>query len=185
MINCNLNEKENAMKAAKIILKIVILIMTSIWGIIFGIFAPLSIKFGDIVNPIIAEHYIINVWLINSIVCYITGTVLIMLNLYKTAAGFHTVGMIVSFVIYGTFEQLYQGNTEKSPAGLYMPIIFVTLLTLALAVIANWGKIMAKLNSTNEKKYEASPSILGGTFKYEDKKGASKNAKSAGKKGKK
>lgn len=168
------------MKIAKIALKVIILIMTSIWGIIFGIFAPLSIRFGDIVSPDIAQHYIIIVWLVNSILCYITGTVLIMLNLYKIAAVFHTVGMIVSFVIYGTFEQLYQGNTDKSPATLYMPIIFVTLLTIALAVIANWDKITEKLNSNEKKKYEASPSILGGTFRYENKKPVQK-----GKKGKK
>ena len=177
MINRRFNVKEKAMKVAKIVLKVIILIMTSIWGIIFGIFAPLSIKFGDIVNPEIAQHYIIIVWLTNSIVCYIAGTVLIMLNLYKTAAVFHSVGMVVSFVIYGTFEQLYQGHTDKSPAALYMPIIFVTLLTIALAVIANWDKITAMLNSNEKKKYEASPSILGGTFKYEDKKALQKGKK--------
>ena len=53
------------MKIAIRILKVLILIMTSVCGIIFGIFAPLSIMFNDIVDAAISEHYIIKVWLIN------------------------------------------------------------------------------------------------------------------------
>ena len=156
------------MKIAIRILKVLILIMTSVCGIIFGIFAPLSIMFNDIVDAAISEHYIIKVWLINSVVCYITGTVLLMLNMYKTASCFHLAGLAVSIFIYAVFQGLYEGQDAANPAGLYMPIIFVTFLTLITAFLANKKKIEALLSVRKNKEYEAAPSVLSGTYQYKE-----------------
>lgn len=167
------------MKIAIRVLKIIVLILTSIWGIIFGIFAPYSIMTGDIVDPAIANHIIVVVWMLNSIICYITGTVLLMLNLNKIALIFHTVGLIVSLVIYGTFQSLYEGQTAQNPAQLYMPIVFVTILTLAIAIMANWNKIDEKLKgaNANKKDYKPAPSIVGGTYEYKAENKKSKKGK--------
>ena len=165
------------MKVAINVLKALILVLTSVCGIIFGIFAPLAIMLGDIVDPAIAEHYIIKVWLINSVVCYIVGTVLLMLNLYKTASCFHVAGLIVSIYIYGVFQGLYEGQDATNPAGLYMPIIFVTFLTLITTFLANKKAIEARLSKKKDKEHEAAPSILGGTYQYKEDNGQKKKGK--------
>ncbi len=157
------------MKIVINILKAVELIITSIWGIIFGILTPIALMGGGLVDETIANHFVLKLWLINSVVFYITGTVIVMLKHYKIALCFHTVGMIISIVIYGIFRGIYseRGIAEQSPAQLYMPIIFVFFITLAIAIIANRDKIKEHLNSSREKKYEAAPSVLGGEYSME------------------
>lgn len=162
------------MKTAINILKGLEIILTAIWGIIFGVLTPLSVMFAGIVDDSIANHYIVKVWLINSVLCYIVGTVIVMLGLYRVALGFHTVGLVTSLVIYGVFRDMYGGIEAQNPAQLYMPIIFVTFITLAITIIANYKKITAKLSQSNDKKYEAAPSILGGEYKTD--KPVSKNS---------
>ncbi len=155
------------MKIAIRILKGLEIVITAIWGIIFGIFTPLSIMYADIVNEQIADHYIVRVWLINSIVFYIVGTVIVMLNHYKIALCFHGAGFAVSLYIYSVFQNIYEGIEAESPAQLYMPIIFVTVLTLIITVLANYKKFMEKLEAKRDKDYDATPSILGGEYKAE------------------
>ena len=152
------------MRIAINILKGLEIVITAIWGIIFGIFTPLSIMYADIVNEQIADHYIVRVWLMNSIVCYIAGTLLVMLKCHKTALCFHGVGFIVSLYIYYVFQNIYDGMEAQSPAQLYMPIIFVTLLTLIITVLANYKKISERLETKKEKSFEPAPSVLGGEY---------------------
>ncbi len=165
------------MKIAINVLKITNIILTSIWGIIFGIFAPLSIMYGDIVSDQIANHYIVKVWLINSVLCYIIGTVILMLKLYKTALCFHTAGLGVSIYIYAVFQNIYKGIEAQNPAQLYMPIIFVTFITLAITIIANYNKINERLNANKEKQYLPAPSVLGGETQPESNEKTSKKRK--------
>lgn len=158
------------MKIAINILKAFEIIITAIWGIIFGIFTPLSVMYADIVSEQIANHYIVRVWLINSIVCYIAGTLLVMLKCHKTALCFHGVGFIVSLYIYSVFQNIYDGIEAQSPAQLYMPIIFVTLLTLIITVLDNYKKISQKLETKRDKRFEPAPSLLGGEFQADKPK---------------
>lgn len=157
------------MKIAINILKALEIIITSIWGIIIGIFGPISIMYYESV-PKLADHYIIRVWLINSIVCYIVGTIIVMLKFYKIALCFHGVGLIVSLYIYSVFNGIYEGIEAQSPAQLYMPIIFVTILTLIITVLANYKKIIEKLETKKEKTFEPAPSVLGGEYQAENPK---------------
>lgn len=161
------------------ILKVIELIITAIWGVVFGILAPISLITGG--EPI-SEHYVLWVWLINSAVCYLVGTIIVMLKCYKVALCFRTVGLAVSIFIYGVFNDMFEGTNGQNPSQLYMPVIALFFTTLAVTVIANYGAINRLLSTTKEKKYEAAPSILGGeyTAKMPEKK---KNPKS-GKKGK-
>lgn len=151
------------MKIAINILKGLEIVITAIYGIVFGIFAPLAIMYAD-AAPDFADHYIVRLWLINSIVFYIVGTIIVMLKYYKVALCFHGAGFIVSLYIYSFFQANYRGNSNQSPALLYMPIIFVTVITLIITVLANYKKIMQKLETKKEKEYQAAPSILGGKY---------------------
>lgn len=153
------------MKIAINILKGLEIVLTAIWGIVFGILTPLSIMYAGVVDESIANHFIVKVWLINSIVCYFAGTIIVMLGLYKIALGFHTAGLITSLAIYGVFQDMYSGVEAQNPAQLYMPVIFITIVTLAITILANYKKITDKLAQSNDKKYEASPSVLGGEYK--------------------
>lgn len=174
------------MKIAINILKVLEIIMTAIWGIVFGIFTPLALMTGDIVPDEIADHYILWVWIINSGLCYFVGTLIVMLKCYRTALCFHTAGLVGSLVIYGTFQSLYEGIEAQNPSVLYMPIIFVTFLTLGIAVMGNFDKIRERLGEVKEKKYEAAPSVLGGSYEMKEEE-MGRNGKSgrSGKKGKK
>ncbi len=173
------------MKIAINILKGLEIVLTAIWGIIFGIFTPLSVMYAGIVDNSIANHYIVKVWLVNSVLCYFVGTIIVMLGFYKIALGFHTVGLVVSLVIYGVFQDMYSGIEAQNPAQLYMPIIFVTFATLAITILANYKKIADKLSQSNDKKYEPAPSILGGEYKADKPTNTGKGRKSQGKKGNK
>lgn len=180
------------MKIAINILKGLEIVLTAIWGIFFGVLAPLSIMYGDTVDESIANHFIVKVWLVNSVLCYFVGTIIVMLGLYKTALGFHTAGLITSLVIYGVFEGLFnnpelQNSSIKAsnPSFLYMPVMFITLTTLAITILANYKKITEKLSQSGNKKYEPAPSILGGEYKADKPINTGKGRKSQGKKGNK
>lgn len=170
------------MKIAINILKVFEIILTAIWGIIFGVLTPLALMTGDIVAEGIAEHFVLKLWLINSIVFYIIGTIIVMLSLYKIALCFHGAGMIVSLVVYGIFSDIYNGVNAENPAVLYMPVIFITFVTLAITVIANFKKINERLNAVKEKQYEAAPSVLGGEYAMTEAEKGKERKK--GKKGK-
>lgn len=161
------------MKIAIKILKVIEIILTALWGIVFGILAPISLITSG--EPI-SEHYILWVWLINSAVCYFIGTIIVMLGYYKVALCFHTLGLAVSIFIYAVFNSLFEGTNGQNPAQLYMPIITLFFTTLAIALIANYSAINKLLSTKKEKKYEAAPSILGGeyTAKIPEKKSRKK-----------
>lgn len=165
------------MKIAINILKGLEIILTAIWGIIFGMLTPLSIMYAGIVDDTIANHYIVKVWLVNSVLCYFVGTIIVMLGFYKIALGFHTAGLVTSLVIYGVFQNMYSGIEAQNPAQLYMPIIFVTITTLVITILANYKKITDKLSQSNDKKYEAAPSILGGEYQTDKPQNKGKRKK--------
>lgn len=158
------------MKVAINILKVIEIIITSIWGLLLGIFGPIVLMSGDVAPEFIANHYILKVWLISSALFYLTGTLIVVLQHYKVALCFHTAGLISSIYIYGVFQSLAEINDAANPAMLYMPLIFLTLFTLVITIIANYKKINEKLEKVKEKEYEAAPSLLGGEYKLDPKK---------------
>lgn len=157
------------MKIAINILKVLEIIITAIWGILLGIFVPVLLKGGDIAPEVISESPVLTVWIISSSV-YLAGTLILMLKHYKVASGFHLVGLGSSIYIYSAFENLRQGIEAENPAILYMPLIFLTIITIIITILANYGKINALLGKEKEKQYEATPSLLGGEYKAKDGK---------------
>ncbi|MCM1298046.1 MAG: hypothetical protein NC203_06695 [Firmicutes bacterium] len=156
------------MKIAINILKVLEIIITAIWGILLGIIAPLLFKSGDIIAQELAEHPVFTVWIVSSSV-YLIGTLILMLNFYKISLCFHAAGLISSIYIYGVFQGLLEDINGRL-AMLYMPLMLLTIFTLAIVIIANFDKINRILSKGKEKQYEAAPSLLGGEYKAESKK---------------
>ncbi len=152
------------MKIAINILKVLEIIITAIWGILLGIFVPILLKGGDIAPQVISESPVLTVWIVSSSV-YLVGTLILMLKYYKVATGFHLAGLGSSIYIYSAFENLRQGIEAENPAILYMPLIFLAIITIVITLLANYGKINEMLNKDKEKEYEAAPSLLGGEYK--------------------
>lgn len=152
------------MKIAINILKVLEIIITAIWGILLGIFVPILLKGGDIAPQVISESPVLTVWIVSSSV-YLVGTLILMLKYYKVAMGFHLAGLGSSIYIYSAFENLRQGIEAENPAILYMPLIFLAIITIVITLLANYGKINEMLNKDKEKEYEAAPSLLGGEYK--------------------
>ena len=151
------DQGEGAGKIAVIILKIVELILTTIFAAVLGIFAPLCIWFGDFVAEEIASDPAAGWWLASSIV-YIIGLFALMLGHSKTAAVIHVIAGAGTLVTYGFFTRLYEGYVGNGPTALYMPAIFIPVVTISIMLIINVPKW---IDRHIEKMNEVAPSILG------------------------
>jgi hypothetical protein len=127
------------MKAAKKIVRILILFLTSTWGVVFGIFAPVIIIRGE--TPIFS-HPIMNVWMIAAVVGYIVPCFLVMLDLYKTAAGFSVAGTVMFLYVHGVLSgMLSRGEDSYEASFMYLPQIFMTILTiLYIFIVTEFGQ---------------------------------------------
>lgn len=151
------------MKILSIILRILIVISTCIWGVACGVLFPLVILLSDgsLINPEIANHHVIPVWLIVSLVGYVLPAAFILCRRYKLAAGFSLAGLVGVLYVYAKFAELYVNTPDSNgPTELYLPCIFITIGILVLAVIENRQLIFKKFEQHSEKKNAAAPSIL-------------------------
>ena len=152
------------MKALSIVLKILIVISTCVWGVACGILFPLVILLSDgsVVSPDIANHHVIPVWLAVSVIGYVLPAAFALCRRYKLAAGFSIAGLIGILYVYAKFAELYVYTPDSNgPTELYLPCIFITIGVLALAVIENRDLIRKKMEQHSEKKNAVAPSILG------------------------
>ncbi len=152
------------MKVLSIILKILIIISTCIWGVVCGVMFPLVILLSDgsIGGPIISSHHVIPVWLIVSVIGYVLPAAFVLCRRYKLAAGFSLAGLIGILYVYAKFAELSVNIPDNNgPTELYLPCIFITIGVLALAVIENRDLIGKKMQQHSEKKNAPAPSILG------------------------
>lgn len=157
------------MRAARIILKILILFLTSTWGLIFGIFSPLLMMNYDVVDYSLSEHPVFILWLIMGISGYIVPCVFVMLKLYKLSCVFSVSGTIMVFVIHSTFLNMKAGNVETSPSFMYLPQILMTILVIIFAVMENFKQIMEIFSRREEKLNAKAPSILGENVNIKEK----------------
>ena len=152
------------MKVIKIILKILMLFLTAIWGIGCGILFPVIIlATGDeLVSAEIAHNPVIIIWLITAIIGYAAPAVLVMCRRYKTASVMSLIGFIGILVVYTRFADIYSHVENNSgPSELYLPCVFITILILIISVLENTDVIKAKLEKRVEEKNAAAPSIFG------------------------
>lgn len=151
------------MKILKIILKIIMMILTAIWGLGCGVLFPAFIlATGDeIVNAELAGDWVMVVWLITAVIGYVIPAALVMCKLYKTAAGLSVLGFAGILAVYARFAVLY-AETENSvgPTELYLPCVIITIFVIIIAVLENLGAIKARLENKLAEKEAAAPSIF-------------------------
>lgn len=145
------------------VLQVLSLILTSICALCLGIFGAVSIMdegYDGMISSI--AGYIeaaVNLWLISSIV-YVLGTLVLFLGFSKIATAIHFAAASMSIVIYNLFAQANKiaNINSHGPAMLYMPCIFIAIVTLAVALIVN---IPPWLDQKRERDSAVAPSILG------------------------
>lgn len=143
--------------AAVMVLKMLEMILVTIFGLFMGIFAPLSIFLGVEDADALAIQAAVS-WLISSVL-YIGGFFTLMLGNSRIATIVHTVAAVGTFITYSAYTQMFRDNPNSTgPSVLYMPCLFITLLTLAIMLVINIPKWFDKrVKMLNEK----APSILG------------------------
>lgn len=151
------DQGEGAGKVAVIILKVIELILTTIFAVVLGIFVPLCIWNGDIVDAEVAADPSAVWWLISSIL-YIIGLFVLMFGHSKIATCIHLAAAAGTLTTYHFYIELMDGFEGNGPTALYMPSLFITVLTVAIMLIINIPKWIQK---RVERDNEVAPSILG------------------------
>lgn len=156
------------MKILVKILKILLVVAVGVIALTFNVLGAVSmLSTGDAADKKIVGEIVF--WLVFSLVCYVTPAFLVMFKKYILSAAFSFVGMICVFVLH---EML---GGAASP--LYLPLIFITILVILLAIFGNWNKIHEGIDKREAKKNAVAPSVLGGTTKSmveQKKKGKNK-----------
>ncbi len=150
------DQGEGAARTVVIILKIIELIITSIFGLCLGIFGPLTIWFG-FNDPDMASEPAVLFWLISSVI-YIVGTVVVMLGYSKIASCIHAAGAVGTLITYYNYLRMFADIPDNNgPSVLYMPCLFLTIITIIIMLLINLPKWIDK----REQKINAkAPSIL-------------------------
>lgn len=154
------DQGEGAAKVLVIILKILELALTTIYGVVLGIFGPVCVWYGDIADAELASDPVITIWLITSII-YIIGLFAVMLGFSKIASAIHTAAAIGTLMAYTRFGKLFAETQNSGPSGLYMPCLFITVITILIMLLINVPKWIDK---GVKKANEEAPSILGDSF---------------------
>ncbi len=150
------DQGEGAAKGVVIALKVLMLIVTTICCLVFGILGPVVIWTSGSYDGIDANPGVL-AWLISSCI-YIVGTFVIMLGHSKIASVIDIIGMAGSLVTYYLFvTNAADPDISVGPTPLYMPSISLTVLAIVIAMLINIPKWLERQAiKANEK----APSIL-------------------------
>lgn len=148
-------------KVVVIVLKVLELILTTVFCVMLGIFMPVLIWNGNIVEAEVAADPSAIWWLVSSIV-YIIGLFVLMLGHSKSATVIHIFAAVGTLVTYSLYTRLFEGYEGNGPTPLYMPSLFITMLTIAIMLIIHIPKWIER---RIEKENEVAPSILDGRKK--------------------
>ncbi len=149
------DQGEGVARVIVIILKVLELIMTTIFALVLGIFGPAIIMKSDMVDPGISGSPGLVMWIIASAL-YIIGMFVLMLGKSKIASAIHIVAMAVTLITHIIIGALFTGM-QNNLANLYLPCVFITMLTLAIMLLINIPKVIAR---KIQKDSEAAPSIF-------------------------
>ncbi len=158
------DQGEGAAKVAVIVLKLAEIALTTIFALCLGIFAPIIIWNGEDAE-LFTGNPALPLWFASSIL-YIIGMFVIMLGHSKIASGIHIAAAVGTLLTYSSFTKLFEelpGN--RGPSGLYMPCLFITILTIIIMFLINFPKWLDK---RIEQENAASPSILGGRYEIKN-----------------
>ncbi len=143
-------------------LQVISLAATAIFALCLGVLGSLSMMAeGEDWAITTIAGYIqtgLVLWLISSIV-YVVGTLVLFLGFSRIAAGIHTAALVMSLVMYYVFglAKTTANLDTAGPALLYMPCIFIAIITIAIALVVN---IPLWLDKKAEKDAQVAPSIL-------------------------
>lgn len=145
-----------AVRVLIIIFKLIELFLTTVYGVCLGIFAPLALWFG-LEEPEVNYTLCAALWLAAS-VFYIAGLFTLIFAKEKAAAVIHGIAAVLTLTTYGSFRSALKEYGGNGPAGLFMPCLIITALSVAIMLMLNvpiwWERY-------NEKQNEKAPSILG------------------------
>lgn len=144
------------MKILKALLKVFILLITTVWGIVFGIITPLVIMNTDVNEFAYAGHFAFKLWLVMGIVGIVVPCFLMMLDFGKLAVAFSVAGTVIALVLHMSLD----GIMTSERTILYLPQIFMTILTAVLALMLNWEKIGKKLDEREAKAHAKAQSVF-------------------------
>ncbi|MBQ8194991.1 MAG: hypothetical protein IJZ47_06455 [Oscillospiraceae bacterium] len=144
------------------VLQVISLAATAVFALCLGVLGSLSMMAeGNDWAITTISGYIqtaLVLWLVSSVV-YVIGTLVLFLGFSRIAAGIHTAALVMSLVMYYLFR--LAGTTANidtaGPAALYMPCVFIAVITIAITLIVN---IPLWLDEKAEKDAEVAPSIL-------------------------
>ncbi len=158
------DQGEGAARIAVIVLKLAEIALTTIFALCLGIFAPIIIWNGEDAE-IVAGNPALPLWFASSIL-YIIGMFVVMLGHSKAAAVIHVAAAVGTLITYSCFSKLFEELPDtRGPSGLYMPCLFITILTIIIMFLINFPKW---LNKRIEQENAAAPSILGGQYKIKN-----------------
>ena len=144
------------------ILQVLSLATTAIFALCLGVLGSLSMmaEGTDWAMSSIAGYIgtALTLWLVSSIV-YVIGTLILFLGFSRIAAGVHTVALVMTLVMYYLYDLAAKtANLDTlGPAVLYMPCIFIAIITIVIALVVNFP---LWLDKKEEKDKEIAPSIL-------------------------
>ena len=148
------HQGEGAARVVVIILKVLELIMTTIFGVVLGIFGPLVIRGLDIqgVSSDPSSIYWIVRWAL-----YIIGLFILMLGHSRIATAVHIIAAVGTFITHFAYLKIFRDQQENGLMGLYMPCLFITVMTIVIMLLINLPKwIDKRVRKANEQ----APSIL-------------------------
>lgn len=148
------------MKLVLKILKGLLLFMTSIWGIFFGMIVPLAIIIlGDDIglDQGFSSSFAVWLWFLNSFIFHLGGTLVTMVGKMRVAFCMGFLGLIISFIDFHLIEGYYIGEGETRATMVYMPQIFISVLIIVIAFLTIYPQYLKKKELESVKK---APSIL-------------------------
>lgn len=143
------------MKAVNLILKWALLITTAIWGLFFNVLGA----FAMITNEEAALHGVGFFFLAATVLGFLVPTVLVMLTYTKTAACLSVAGMASLFITASLFSSL--GGDYNVFVENHMPSVFITILTITIAVLSNLDLYRRRQQRKLEREHAPAPSIFG------------------------
>lgn len=147
------DQGEGAIRIIVIILKVLELILTTIFGVVLGIFGPMVIRGLDIQG--VSEDPSSIYWIVTSGL-YIVGLFILMLGHSKIATVVHIIASVGTFVTHFAYLNVFR-DQQNGLMGLYMPCLFITVITVVIMLLINLPKwIDRRVSRANEQ----APSIL-------------------------
>lgn len=154
------DQGEGAARVAIIVLKLAEIALTTIFALCLGIFAPIILWNGEDAE-LFAGNPALGLWF-GSSVLYIIGMFVLMLGHSRTATGIHIAAAVGTLITYSCFTKMFEEFPDtRGPSGLYMPCLFITVITIIIMFLINFPKWLDK---QIEQENAAAPSILGGEY---------------------